>query len=141
MKRRILERDFWLRPNDDDADLIRHSPVWTKAGHPYAYDPFTIWGAPQPDARCNGSTYTDRMEQHDRKRYHALAERHYRGGDPVTYHRPFDSHRCRGDLIEQFLREWEGDPDLTLIRVIEYCDVSNGYPTWRLDYVTSKCGV
>jgi hypothetical protein len=120
-----------------DEDLIRHDPPWTKSAHPYCYDPFTIWGEPRENKACNGTDYTDRLDQWDRAKYDQLARKHYRSGDN-GYERPFDSHRCKGDLIEAFLRDWHDDPKLKLLRVIEYCNPSSGYPTWRLDYVTPK---
>ena len=85
---------------DVDQDLMRRDPPWTKQSHPYCYDPFTIWGAPRSTKACNGTVYTDRLDQWDRSKYERLAAKHYRG------HRPFDSYQCKGHLIEAFLRDW-----------------------------------
>jgi hypothetical protein len=115
-----------------DEDLGRQDPPRTKSSHPYAYDPFTIWGAHSPNPKCNGSVYVDRLEQWDRAKYKQLAEEVYEGC------RPFDSYNCKGDRIQEFLRRWNDDPALKLLRVIEYCNWSSGYPTWRLDYITKK---
>lgn len=120
-----------------DEDLIRHDPPWTKTSHPYTYDPFTIWGPPYPSKKCNGTDYTDRLDAWDHAKYARLAAKHYRSGES-DYHRPFDSYSCKGHLIEAFLRDWHEDPQLHLLRVVEYCNPHSGYPTWRLDYVTSK---
>lgn len=124
-------------PNDVDQDLTRHDPPWTTQSHPYCYDPFTIWGMPHSNKACNGTVYTDRLDQWDSAKYARLAREHYRSGENC-YERPFDTHRCKGDLIEAFLRDWFEDPALKLLRVIEYCNPSSGYSTWRLDYVSSK---
>lgn len=120
-----------------DRDLSRSDPLRSKRSHPYAYDPFTIWGKPAEHKECNGSVYTDRMEQWDYTKYRQLCQKHYRAGES-TYFRPFDNHNCRGDLIQAFMRDYFDDPTIRLLRVIEYCNWSTGYPTWRLDYVTTK---
>lgn len=125
---------YFVVEDDSDDDLMRHDPPWSKQSHPYCYDPFTIWGAPRPNKACNGTVYTDRLDQWDHAKYEQLASKHYRSG----YERPFDSYRCKGHLIEAFLRDWFDDPELKLLRVIEYCDASSGYPTWRLDYTSKK---
>ena len=124
---------------DCDEDLTRHDPPWTKQSHPYCYDPFTIWGEPRPNKTCNGTVYTDRLDGEDRAKYERLARKHYRSGGN-SYERPFDSHHCKGHLIEEFLRDWMEDPQLKLLRVIEYCNPSTGYQTWRIDFVTAKEG-
>lgn len=116
-----------------DSDLTRDDPIRTKQSHPYSYDPFTIWGYPGPSKKCNASDYTDRLHQWDYRKYDSIAREVYTEGA-----RPFDSHHCRGDLIEVFLQKYHNDPTIKLLRVIEYCDASSGYPTWRLDYVTTK---
>jgi len=119
--------------DDSDADLQRQDPPRTRARYPYSYDPFTIWGDPHPNDRCNGSDYTDRLEEWDYKKFNELAKEIYVDGDQRAA--PFNSFNCRGDLIQKFLRRYHDAPDLELLRVIEYCNVSTGYPTWRLDYV------
>lgn len=125
---------YFVHVDDDvDHDLTgRHSPPWTKQTHPYCYDPFTIWGEARAHEECNGTDYTDRLDQWDRSKYERLAAKHYRG------QRPFDSHHCKGHLIEAFLRDWHNDPQLRLLRVVEYCHPGTGFPTWQLDYVGSK---
>lgn len=134
-----------------DKDLSRHAPPRTKSTHPYAYDPFTIWGDPFPSKQCNGTVYTDRLDQEDRAKYERLVRKHYqreesnrdfgRAGvrwQSPTELRPFDSYHCKGELIEAFLRDWFEDPQLKLLRVVEYCDPHSGYETWRCDYVSDK---
>ena len=119
-----------------DADLMRCDPPRTKVTHPYNYDPYTIWGKPYPDKRSNGFVYTDRLEQWDYGKYERLAAKHYRIGN--TWERPFDSHNCKGHLIQDFLRDWFDDPGLELLRVIEFCNQATGYPIWGLDYVSTR---
>lgn len=118
------------RPSIDD-DLTRCDPVRTPQTHPYNYDPFTIWGGPNPSA--NGSEWTDRLQQWDYSKYKALSEKHFSNGS-----RPFSSHGCQGELIQAFLRDFLDKPTLILTRVIEYCNQSSGYPLWCMVYVVDK---
>ncbi len=127
--------DVIERPRGDEDLGPRHDPPWTKQSHPYSYDPFTIWGEPRPSKECNGSDYTDRLDQWDSAKYARLARKHY-SSDTNSYERPFDSHNCKGHLIERFLRDWYDDPKLKLLRVVEYCHPYTGYQTWRLDYAS-----
>lgn len=114
-------------PHPDD-DLDRQSPPRTKSSHPYSYDPFTVWGGSSKE--CNGSEYTDRLAEWYPK-YHEIGRRIF--GD----RRWFGTH-CHGEKIEEFLRELRSDPTLKLTRVVEYCNVSSGYPVWRVDFNSSK---
>lgn len=121
-----------LRPTPD-SDLQRHDPPRSRISHPYSFDPHTIWGKPFPDRRCNATDYTDRLEQWDYAKYTRLIQKICASGA-----RPFDGYNCRGDLIEQFLREYHDDPTIKLLRVIAECNVATGYPLWRLDYRTER---
>jgi len=114
-----------------DEDLRPSKPRRTKWSFPYSYDPFTVWGEPFPNAACNGSVYVDRLEEWDHKKFARLIEE-VRVGEP---HGRLFGEGCRGDLVQKFLRRWHDKPNLRLLRVIEYCNVATGYPTWRLDYV------
>lgn len=40
--------------------------------------------------------------------------------------------------VEKFLRFYTDDETLTLCRIIQYENMSNGYPYWRFDYITNK---
>ena len=153
MKRRYIGPTYYGHPRLDaggifldghpmetppgDEDLARHEPPWSKQSHPYAYDPFTIWGEPCKSKACNGSDYTDGLDEWDTSKYERLAKKHYRSGEN-SYERPFDAHNCKGALIEAFLRDWHDDPELKLLRVVEYCNAHSGYSTWRLDYASPK---
>lgn len=128
--------DLPITPLADD-DLFRNDPPRTKQRYPYNYDPFTIWGTPHPSAECNSTNYTDRLEQEDRAKYTLLSKKHYRSASNI-YERPFDSQNCKGPLIERFLRDWHDDPELKLLRVIEYCNSFTGFKTWRLYFHTLR---
>lgn len=122
-----------------DQDLQRHDPPHTTSSHPYSYDPFTIWGGPSKE--CNASDWTDRFDEWDYKKAEQLRSEIYwvenDAGEKVPQ-RPYDRHRCRGDLIETFLQKYLDDATIRLLRVVEFCNASSGYPTWRLDYKTTK---
>lgn len=97
----------------------------TKLTHPYSYDPITQFRS--PDVQANGTVYTDRMLGWDSNKLNTLSEKHF-GNRGQHWDR-------RGPLqIEAFLRDWFECSELRLSAVIEYCNQSTGYPTWRLDY-------
>lgn len=99
----------------------------TKFTNPYDYDPILQFSA-RSKLPENGSCYSDRMSQWDYKKYRDLCEKHFKGknGDPGGDY--FDR-RTPAD-IEAFLREYFDKPELTLLRVEEHCNVSNGFPVW-----------
>ena len=80
-----------------------------------------------PDTKANGTVYTDRLLQWDFAKHDRLCEKHF--GDTGQY---WD--RRDPNLIANFLRDWYDNPEIVLCEVIEYCNVSTGYPTWRLDF-------
>ena len=110
---------------DHDSDLQRCDPPRTKRTHPYSYDPFTVWGG--PSKKCTGSVYTDRMSCWKPDAYREIGDRIFGKGR-------WFGEGCNGQKIEQFLQEYNENPRLRLLRVVEYCNASSGYPTWRLDY-------
>lgn len=99
-------------------------PRKTKQSHPYSYDPFTIF---KIEGECTGSVYTDRLYQWDYKKHNALCQKHF--GNEGQY---WDNREP--EVIQAFLRDYLNKPALVLIKIIEYCNISNGYPVWRLDY-------
>jgi len=108
----------------------------TKAEYPYSYDPFVVWqdrsGAMEKVCEdATGSVYTDRLLQWDWDKHNDLCLKHF--GDKGQYWDNRDPKK-----IEAFLRDWTNDPKLHLIQVREYCNVSNGYPTWLLVYKGEK---
>ncbi len=114
-------------PSIDD-DLHRHDPPWNKWDHPYSYDPFTAWGG--PDKAANGSDWSDRLFQFDYEKTSRIGKEVFDGAGDMRWFGAGMS----GEKAERFLRLWHDDPSIVLTRVIEYCNVSNGYPTWCLVY-------
>lgn len=125
----LPQRSRWMV----DADLQRRDPPWTKAMAPYAFDPYTIWGHPGANPTCNATDWTDRLSEWDPAKYERIVDEAYPRNS-----QPFSDYGCRGDLIQKFLRLYHEDPSIILLRVIAYCNASNGYPLWRLDYKSRK---
>lgn len=98
----------------------------TKRTHPYSYDGFIQWrGGANEEA--NSTIYSDRLLQWDYEKHNVLCEKHW--GNEHQYWDRRDPKK-----IEAFLRDWTRDPTLKLIFVMEYCNVSSGYPCWRFDF-------
>jgi hypothetical protein len=103
-------------------------PIKTKQSHPYSYDPIVLYeGNPAPENTEPGTIYTDRLLQWDYDKHNALCTKHFGNeGQWWDQREPAD--------IEAFLRDWCNDADLILVKVVEYCNVSTGFPTWQLNY-------
>lgn len=106
---------FW-----DDRDSFK-----SKSEFPYSYDPICIWGDEYADN--NGSIYTDRLLHWDFPKHDELCMKHF--GDKGQYWNNRDPNK-----IEAFLRDWVDDQELELIYITEFCNLSNGYPTWLLAF-------
>lgn len=115
---------------DRDSDLQRSNPPRTRHSHPYSYDPFTIYGGQGRDA--NGSVYTDRLYQWDHEKTRRI------GAEVFGEKGYWFGQNLNPDLVQTFLRRWHDDDTIILTRVVEYCNASNGYPTWLLVYRTTK---
>lgn len=120
----------------DGSTLVHGGPVdeygrpvdRTKSSHPYCYDSFVQWrGGANEEA--NGTIYTDRLLSWDMPKHDRLCVKHF--GNRHQYWSDRDP-----DKIESFLRDWLDDQALKLILVMECCNQSSGYPTWRLDYAS-----
>lgn len=134
MKRTIdnmnMHEYTWLPQFVDEHDR----PVArTKHTHPWSYDGF-VQERVDENSKANSSVYTDRLLQWDYDKTRHLMIKHFKdtgidvGGDYWNAR--------SAESIEGFLREWTENPNLRVILVMEYCNVSNGYPTWRIDYHT-----
>lgn len=102
----------------------------TKQTHPYSYDGFVTYrNGRNEDA--NGTVYTDRLLQWDYEKTRELMKKHF--GNTSDYW-----NQIKPKKIESFLQERLNDPTIKLVLIMEYCNVSNGYPLWRFDYKSSK---
>ena len=127
--------------DDDEVHYSAAGMVWHGSGykdehgrsikktpqtHPYSYDGYVLHEA-NTDVEANNTIYTDRLSMWDYDKKERLMQKHFaKTGDWWNEYSP--------DQIEAFLRDWCDDPELKLRRVMQYCNVSSGYPLWRLDF-------
>lgn len=101
-----------------------------KMEYPYSYDPFVYWRTGNPKETTH-TVYSDRMWQWDYTKYNKAATKAFGSAKQIltgTNH----------EQMQELLREYYEDPTIKLQLVVEYCNISNGYPLWRFDYVTNK---
>jgi hypothetical protein len=65
------------------------------------------------------------MLHQDWDKHNELCRKHFGNEGQYWHDRPTDK-------IQAFLSDWVGKP-VILIALIQYCNVSNGYPHWRFD--------
>jgi hypothetical protein len=111
----------------DEHDNIVRRP---KYEYPYSYDGFVTWRGGE-NKEANATIYIDRLMRSDYEKYNRLCKKHFGNKFQMWFSR-------EPEKIESFLRDWFGDEKLRLILVMEYCNVSSGFPLWRFDYYTSK---
>lgn len=105
----------------------------TKESHPYSYDPLLQWRKYDKTPETASAVYSDRLAQWDYKKYQALVEKHFTG---VNGDRGGDYFHSRSPKrIEAFLRDYNDNQDLELVRIEEHCNWSSGYPVWAFFYV------
>lgn len=104
----------------------------TKLEHPYTYDGFVVLRLGKNE-EANNTIYSDRLLQWNYKRYNELSRKHFGNESQVWSDRIYNHKK-----IEAFLQDWCNDIELKLIFVMEYCNVSTGYPVWRFDVKTIK---
>lgn len=98
----------------------------TKADWPYNYDPFLIYFNEKAKQLPTSTIYTDRLRTWDWDKNKRLCRKHF--GNEGDYW-----HDREHKKIEAFLCDWTGR-NIMLIAVIQYVNVRNGYPYWRLDF-------
>lgn len=103
----------------------------TKDEFPYSYDGF-VKERKYTDLKATGTVYTDRLLQWDFKLTRGLIKKHF-GNTAGDYWED----RSLED-IQGFLRERLSKPELIVTLVMEYCNISTGFPVWRIDYCEGK---
>jgi hypothetical protein len=98
----------------------------TKADYPYSYDPFFIYFNEKAKGKDAGCVYTDRLKQWDWDKYQRLCEKHFGNKSDYWHDRP-------ADKIQAFLCDYL-DKEIVLVANIQYVNLGNGYPLWRLDF-------
>lgn len=96
----------------------------TKMSHPYSYDPFTVW---RGDGAATNGVYTDRLLQWGFDKHNALCQKHF--GERSQYWADREPEK-----IQDFLRDYLGDPALVLVEVVEHCNQATGFPLWYLAF-------
>ncbi len=104
------------------VDLDGEPTKRTKISHPYSYDPFVLIDRRQ-GREVSGGAYSDRLMQWDREKHDRFVQKHF--GNVGQWWSNRDA-----DLIEAFLRDYTGHPDLKLLYVLEGANVSSGHPYW-----------
>lgn len=98
----------------------------TKKQYPYSYDGHVLHRL-LPNSETNLTIYSDRLQKIIPEwKWNVNFLKHFN-----TNGNYFDCFNPK--LIQNFLREVLDQPDLNLVLVMEYCNVSNGFPVWRFD--------
>lgn len=116
--------DRIIYPENQEPDLEVSTPRRTKQTNPYSYDPILVWKDFQTEEKANATIYHDRLYMWDNgtNKTDDLMKKHDMNGWT-------DSAKT-----EVFLRDYTNNQNLKLIRIVEYCHMSSGYPIWRMDY-------
>lgn len=100
----------------------------SKHEYPYSYDGFVTYRGGKNEETTN-TVWSDRLLQWDYEKTRSLMKKHFgTQGDYYFERTP--------EQIESFLSEYLGEK-VKLILIMEYCNVSSGYPVWRFD-ISSK---
>jgi hypothetical protein len=99
--------------------------IKSKYSHPYSYSPIIIFG--DESVKADDAIYSDRMFQWDFEKTEKLLMKHF--GERSQHFNDKDP-----AMIEKFLQERFNYPNLKLHMIVEWCNVSNGYPLWSFHY-------
>ena len=94
----------------------------------YSYDAYVIKKIKDDYEDC---VYSDRLRQWDWDKHKELVKKHFGNEGQLWHNREFSK-------IEAFLRDFFDLPNLTLVGVMEGCNVSNGYPYWIFMFDRNK---
>lgn len=112
-----------------DLEKFKNGTLKTKWSHPYNYDPITQFiRHDYPEDERVDSPYSDRMFRWQPERFRELQKKHF--GNQGDY---WDGRSP--EAIEGFLKDYYNSPDLLLVKVVEYCNQSTGYPVWQFFFI------
>lgn len=96
---------------------------YTKYDHPYSYSPFFLFGDHESieGANCD---YTDRYQLWDKERYDRAIK-------AMGKERRWDQHTPAE--YNKFVKAYYGE-NYEVVGVVEWCNVSNGYPCWSIHF-------
>lgn len=98
----------------------------TPQTHPYNYDSYIMWESSEEEG--SSGCYSDRLLQWDYDKHNRLCRKHF--GNEGQYWDQRDTSK-----IEAFLQDWHEEPNLRLVRIIQCCNQSSGYPVWYFSWV------
>lgn len=126
-----MRNDGYQHMSMDYVDEFDLPVKRTKSTHPYNYDGF-VQERVHPNELSQHTVWSDRLLQWDYDKTRKLIFKHFKatgidvGGD-------YYSSRT-AEQIQGFLRDWYKNDKLEVTLVMDYCNQSNGYPLWRIDY-------
>jgi len=94
----------------------------TKTSCPYSYDPIAHYIVEKP---CTGGVYDDRMQQWDYDKFAKAAEM-ATGGSRMYFQSP--------KMVQKFIDVYYEQAGRSVVLIIEYCNVSNGYPCFYIGW-------
>jgi hypothetical protein len=118
----VLGDTVGSQPVDEFGNPVKR----TIEEYPYSYDGFVLW---RTEGKAGDTIYSDRLLQWDFTKHDKLCMKHFGNTGQVWGNR-------NPKKIEAFLRDWCDNPKLKLILIMQYCNLSSGFPTWRFDYNT-----
>lgn len=99
-------------------------PWKSKIEYPYSYDPIHVYG--NPNVKATSTVYSDRLVQWDGEKYNRICQE--------MFGRYIENWSDHSNKAEEFLQRYFEKPEIKVAAIIEYCNPSNGYPYWRIDY-------
>lgn len=102
----------------------------TKREYPYSYDPYVYWDSHKKKEKTH-TVYSDRMWQWDYAKYNQASTKAFGSAKQILT-------GITGGQMQELLRAYYDNDKIELLLVVEYCNISNGYPLWRFDYTVPK---
>lgn len=107
---------FYPQFLDWDGNEVERTPDKYR----YSYDAYVTY---KKADKYKHAAYSDRLFQHDYKKYNKLCKKHF--GNEGQY---WDDRSEK--KIQAFLRDFYGKPKLELVGIMNGCNASNGFPYW-----------
>lgn len=111
-----------------EPDIQYSNPVKTKWDYPYSYDPILIYKS--SNFKQDKSFYSDRLVLWDKKENLDILKKKYHLNDYCWSNQPVE---VLNNFISDFFEQ-----KIEINRIIEMCNVSNGYPYWLINYSVIK---
>ena len=105
-----------------EVDLYGDPVERPKAKYPYSYSPYVQYRNGDNEEITN-TVYSDRLYQWDPQKFNSLCRKYFGNTGQSFGTKP-------NSLIEKFLADYFGNPNLKLIVKMEGANMSSGYPYW-----------